>query len=282
VTNIGLRSVVVGDVDATSSSSSPSIATYHFYATDAPMTPQTFGPHTFDAAVDAKPLHDDMPIVVISHGMQGTPWGYRGLSMHLARAGFLVVLVEHPGDSRRDGRLAGTAEILAHRPRHIRAVLDALQAERAAIIGHSMGGYTALAVIGGKPMALPNQTSDGVARPVDVEHDPRVKCAVLLAPAIPWFVAPGALDDVRVPVMVRVGEQDTDAPPFFIEPIVKRVKQLDYAVVPGAGHFAFFYPVPPPLQRLPPGQDPTGFDRAAYQPRLYAQVEAFLTAHLTS
>jgi pimeloyl-ACP methyl ester carboxylesterase len=200
--------------------------------------------------------------------------------MHLARAGFLVVLVEHPGDSRRDGRLAGTAEILAHRPRHIRAVLDALQAERAAIIGHSMGGYTALAVIGGKPMALPNQTSDGVARPVDVEHDPRVKCAVLLAPAIPWFVAPGALDDVRVPVMVRVGEQDTDAPPFFIEPIVKRVKQLDYAVVPGAGHFAYFYPVPPPLMRLPPGHDPPGFDRAGYQPHLYRDVESFLAQHL--
>ena len=273
--NIGLRSIVVGD-----------IATYHLYATDAPMTSQTFGPHMFDAAVDAKPLRDDMPVVIVSHGMQGTPWGYRGLSMHLARAGFLVVLVEHPGDSRRDGRLAGTAEILALRPRHIRAVLDSLAAdhgvqhgvERAAIIGHSMGGYTALAVAGGKPMALPNQTPDGIAKPVDVARDARVKCAVLLAPAIPWFMAPGALANVDVPVMVRVGEHDHDAPPFFVEPIVKGVKQLDYAVVPGAGHFAFFYPVPPALQRLPPGQDPAGFDRAAYQPQLYHEVEAFVRA----
>lgn len=31
---------------------------------------------------------------------------------------------------------------LANRPRHVRLVLDALQADRAAIIGHSMGGYT--------------------------------------------------------------------------------------------------------------------------------------------
>jgi pimeloyl-ACP methyl ester carboxylesterase len=265
--NIGLRSVAVDD-----------IATYHLYATDAPMTAQTFGPHTFDAAVDAKPLHRDMPVVVVSHGMQGTPWGYRGLSMHLARAGFLVVLVEHPGDSRRDGRLAGTAEILALRPRHIRAVLDSLGVESAAIIGHSMGGYTALAAVGGKPMALPNQTPDGIAKPVDVQADPRVKCAVVLGPAIPWFMAPGALASVDVPVMVRVGEHDTDAPPFFVEPIVRGVKQLDYAVVPGAGHFAFFYPIPPALQRLPPGQDPPGFDRAAYQPQLYAEVEAFVRA----
>ncbi len=267
MTNIGLRSIAVGD-----------IATYHLYATDAPTSPQTFGPHTFDAAADAAPLHDDMPVVVISHGMQGTPWGYRGLSMHLARAGFLVALVEHPGDSRRDGSLAGTAAILANRPRHIRAVLDSLGVERAAIIGHSMGGYTALAIAGGKPMALPNQTPDGVARPVEVEHDERVKCAVLLAPAIPWFMAPGALANVDVPVMVRVAEHDTDAPPFFVEPIVTRLSHVDYAVVPGAGHFAFFYPVPPPLQRLPPGQDPPGFDRAAYQPQLYREVEAFVRA----
>lgn len=265
--NIGLRSLTVGDIPV-----------YQLYATDAPMTPQTFGPHTFDAAVDAAPLHADMPVVVISHGMQGTPWGYRGLSMHLARAGFLVALVEHPGDSRRDGRLAGTAEILAHRPRHIRLVLDALGVDRAAIIGHSMGGYTALAIAGGKPMALPNQTPDGVAHPVEVEHDARIRCAVLLAPALPWFIAPDSLAAVDIPVMVRVGELDTDAPPFFVEPIVKRIKQVDYAVVPGAGHFAFFYPVPPALQRLPPGQDPAGFDRAAYQPQLYAEVEAFVRA----
>jgi predicted dienelactone hydrolase len=269
MTNIGLRSLTVGDIPV-----------YQLYATDAPMTSQTFGPHSFDAAVDATPRHADMPVVVISHGMQGTPWGYRGLSMHLARAGFLVVLVEHPGDSRRDGSLAGSAAILAHRPRHIRVVLDSLGVERAAIIGHSMGGYTALAVAGGKPMALPNQTPDGIAHSVDVERDPRVKCAVLLAPALPWFIAPDSLVAVDVPVMVRVGERDTDAPPFFIEPIVKRVRQLDYAVVPGAGHFAYFYPVPPPLMRLPPGHDPPGFDRAGYQPHLYRDVESFLAQHL--
>ena len=79
-----------------------------------------------------------------------------------------------------------------------------------------------------------------------------------------------------IPVMVRVAEHDTDAPPYFVQPIVKNLAQLDYAVVPGGGHFAFFYPLPPALQRLPPGQDPPGFDRAAYQPTLYREVTSFL------
>lgn len=265
MSHLGLRSLVVADIPL-----------YVVYATDEPATPHSFGPHTFDVADDAKPLHDDMPLVIISHGMQGTPWGYRGLTAHLAHAGFQVALIEHPGDSRRDGSFAGTAQNLVNRPRHVRRVLDALDAKRAAVIGHSMGGYTALAIAGGRPMALPNQTPDGVAHPVDVERDPRVDRAVLLAPAIPWLMAPGALDDVRIPVMVRVGEHDNETPPFFVQSIVKGLARIDYATVPGAGHFAFFYPVPPALQRLGPGQDPPGFDRAAYQPQLYAEIEAFL------
>jgi hypothetical protein len=34
--------------------------------------------------------------------------------------------------------------------------------------------------------------------------------------------------------------------------------------------------VPDAIRALPPGQDPPGFDRAAYQPQLNAEVVAFL------
>jgi hypothetical protein len=52
--------------------------------------------------------------------------------------------------------------------------------------------------------------------------------------------------------------------------------------VPDAGHFAFWGPVPPLLASpsFLPGQDPPGFDRAAYQPVLARTVTAFLRAHL--
>jgi len=260
-----------------------------FYATEAAPTTHTFGPYTLDFAVEAPISGHELPLVVISHGMTGTPWGYHGLTTALAESGFAVLLLEHPGDSRRDPSKAGTAEILATRPRDIRIALDAAFADphigahlrpgSAAIIGHSMGGYTALAVAGGKPLALPEQMPDGVASPVVVERDPRITRAVLLAPAIPWLMGPGALAEVTIPLMVRVGEKDTETPPFFIERVLKSLPlraPLDFAVVPDAGHFAFFYPVPPALAQLPPGQDPPGFDRAAYQPQLHAEVIAFL------
>jgi len=40
-------------------------------------------------------------------------------------------------------------------------------------------------------------------------------------------------------------------------------------VVQGAGHFSL-------LSVFPPSQDPPGFDRASYQPRLFADVTDFL------
>jgi predicted dienelactone hydrolase len=260
-----------------------------FYATEAQPTQHAFGPYTFEFAVDAAISGHDLPLVVISHGQGGTPWGYRGLTSHLALAGFAVLLVEHAGDSRRDPSRSGTADMLALRPQQIRAALDAafsdadigahLRPDSAAIIGHSMGGYTALAIAGGKPLALPNQTPDGIARPVDVERDPRITRAILLAPALPWLMAPGALANVTIPILVRLGGQDPDTPPFFVQQVLRSLPEraeVDIAVVPGAGHFAFFYPVPDAIRALPPGQDPPGFDRAAYQPQLNAEVVAFL------
>ena len=50
------------------------------------------------------------------------------------------------------------------------------------------------------------------------------------------------------------------------------------AEVPGAAHFSFQTPYPPALAAIPPAQDPPGFDRAAYQPILHADITAFLRA----
>ena len=265
------------------------------YPTHAPARTETFGPYALDLALDAPVAGERLPLVAISHGTGGSPWGYRGLAAHLARAGFAVALVEHPGNSRADNSLEGTPANLANRPRHVRLALDAALADAAvgphlvpggaAVIGHSLGGYTALAVAGGRPMALPDQTPDGVAHPVPVEPDPRVRALVLLAPALPWFMGPGALAEVRAPLLVRTGERDELTPPSFVEHILRGLPagaRLDYQVVPGAGHFAFWGPVPPALSNpaFLPSRDPPGFDRAAYQPRLCADVLAFLRATL--
>ena len=220
-------------------------------------------------------------LVVFSHGTGSTPRAMRGLAEHLVSRGWIAAMIEHPGNNRNDDRLANTIEILEQRPRDVKRAIDAAAsafdiAPGAAVIGHSLGGYTALAVAGGVPWSLPNQ---GTPRALDVVHDPRVRAVVLLAPAIPWFMPAGSLATVHAKVMVRAGERDEMAPPAFIETVLRDLPK-DYAVVPSGGHFAFFWPVPPHLVKLPPGQDPPGFDRAAYQPQLCAEVTAFLEAEI--
>lgn len=220
------------------------------------------------------------PQVVFSHGTGSNVLLMRGLADAIATAGYSVALVEHPGNKKGDDTLAHTAVNLVNRPRHLRLVLDALDAKRCVVIGHSLGGYTALAIAGGEPMALPDQMPDGKAAPLLVEHDARVAGCILLTPAIPWFMAPGALADVSVPVLALVGEKDDAAPPFFTQKILGGIPHADLRVIPGAGHFPFFWPLPQALvaAKLPPAMDPPGFDRAAYQPTLHADVLAFLGA----
>jgi predicted dienelactone hydrolase len=249
------------------------------------------GPYAITFARDAEPLGERLPVVAISHGTGGSPWVYRDLASHLARDGFAVVLLEHPGNNRNDDRLAGTLTNLDSRPRHLRMAIDAafadgllgahLSQNGAAVIGHSLGGYTALALAGGHPTSYAHESPDGQQRGIAVERDPRVRALVLLAPATGWFMLDGALSDVDVPILMRTGDKDEHTPPFHAEIVLRGVRdpaRVDHAVVPNAGHFAYLTPFPPEMAKpgFPPAQDPEGFDRAAYLPRLYDEVSAFL------
>ncbi len=289
--NVGYRALAVMD-----EVQGAQVPVHLLYPTEAPARTEAFGPYQLALAREAPVVGERLPLVVVSHGTGSTPWVQRVLAAQLARAGMAVVLLEHPGNSRSDDALAGTPANLANRPRHVRLALDAafadaevgarLVPDAAAVVGHSLGGYTALAVAGGRPMALPDQAPDGIARPVPVVADPRVRAVVLLAPALPWFMAPGALADVRVPLFVRTGERDEHAPPGYVEQILRGLPpdaRLDYQIVPGAGHFGFMAPFPPALARpgFAPAQDPPGFDRAGYQQQLGAEVRGFVRTALT-
>ena len=263
------------------------------YPTTAVPETVAFGPYALEVALDAPVLADrgPLPMVAFSHGNGATSLTMRELAMSVARAGFAVALVDHPGNMRGDNALADSPANLANRPRHIRLALDALLADsqlgphlapdRAAVVGLSFGGYTALATAGGQPMALPSQTPDGIAHAVAIEADPRVDTIVLLVPALPWFMATGALAGVRARIFVRTAELDPLAPPPFVEQILRGLPSdtlVDSQVVPRAGHFSFLSPFPPALASpsFAPSIDPPGFDRVAYQPQLARDVIAFL------
>jgi predicted dienelactone hydrolase len=240
------------------------------------------------------------------------PLLHRGLAIHLARHGFVVAAPEHPGDSRTDNRLAGTEANLRHRPRHVTAVIDwmlreeflgpSLLPDTAAVVGHSLGGYTALAIAGGRPAAFPWEADNGESSPIDVTPDPRVRALVLLAPAAAWFLANGALEGVSVPILMMTGEKDDleiagnkmlpDGRVVFIpwghsEVIKRRISTpglIEHRIIPNAGHYSFMSPYPVAMRTptIPPSQDPIGFDRVSFYEQLCADVLAFLRKNLTT
>ncbi len=279
---VGCRALSVPDA-----ASGAAIATWLLYPAAAAEAPVAFGAYELAVALDAAVTGADLPLVVISHGNASTPWVLRDLAAGLVRAGYAVALLAHPGDTKGDDALSGTAANLANRPRHVRLVVDAALAQlpvapgRIAALGHSIGGYTAIAVAGGHPLALPNQSPDGRAHPIDVTPDDRVRAIVLLAAATPWLMAPGALGDVEVPILMFTGGQDRIAPPAYAEIVLHGVpdyRRVDHRFIGNAGHFSFLSVFPPALARpdFPPAHDPAGFDRAAFQPELLARVLAFL------
>lgn len=258
------------------------------YPTHAPARVVSMGPYTLEVSLDA-PVHGGpSPLVVVSHGSGGTPLAYRTLASHLAQSGYLVAMPEHPGDNRQDQSLSETVENLETRPRHIRLTLDALcsdaelgphlQRDSVAIIGHSIGGYAALAVAGAQPWA-------GLGKRLPAARDPRVKALVLMSPATSWFVPNDALQDVTVPILLLVAEHDRITPRWqgqLVLDLVPDRAQVTCKVVENAGHFSFLSPFPPPMQRpgFLPAADPPGFDREAFHRRLERDVLGFLDASL--
>ena len=255
-----------------------------FYPTATPSAPTAFGPYTLDVSIDALVSSGCYRLVIISHGNGGTHIIYRTIGMHLAQQGYVVAMIEHPGNNRVNNSLEGSYENLVNRPRHVRLTIDALLANPAfagsllpgqvAIIGHSLGGYTALALAGGKP-----RFKDG--REIEVNADSRVQALVLLTPATPWYQHEGGLHDVELPILMLTAEHDPYTPEWHAEVVLNGVpdrSQVRYRMVENAGHFSFLSPYPPKLRSMGflPTTDPEGFDREAFHEVLPEEIREFL------
>ena len=263
-----------------------------FYPASTPSKPEKLGPYTLDISLNAAPQDGVFPLVILSHGSGGSPLVYRTLAQHLASSGFIVGLPEHPFNNRSNNRLMGTLENLTNRPGHIRTAVDwffsgcaftrFLKPDAVALIGHSLGGYTALAAAGGVATSFPNESPDGQTGQIKVIPDSRVKALVLLAPAAVWFMAEGALKGVTVPILLLTGEKDAHTPAYHAQIILDGVldkTKIQHRIIPNAGHFSFLSPFPETMVNagFPPSQDPAGFDREHFQHILNAEVQTFLS-----
>ncbi|PYN96449.1 MAG: dienelactone hydrolase, partial [Candidatus Rokuibacteriota bacterium] len=130
------------------------IQTVVWYPTTAPASLIKLGPFDLDVAINSEPEAGAHPFIVISHGTGGSNLGHHDTAIYLARHGFVVATPMHPGDNFQDTSAYGTDAQLFGRPRHVKAVLDAVVAHpvfgrvvdtaRIGIVGMSAGGYTAL------------------------------------------------------------------------------------------------------------------------------------------
>jgi len=236
-----------------------------------------------DAVMTASP--SKMPLILLSHGTGGSAAGLGWLGEALAANGYIVAAVNHHGNTGAEPNpmLQGTV-VWWDRPQDLSVVIDRLLADsrfgpridasRIGVAGFSIGGYTALAVVGTRlslaqwqkfcgdtPIAckLPPEVSDKF-KPVDVERmvtqdhrvlvalshmgdsyaDPRIKAAFVMAPVVKAAMTEDSLKAIKVPVHIVVGDKDDQATPAYnAAPIAALIPGAELQILPNVTHYTF-------------------------------------------
>lgn len=195
------------------------------------------------------------PLVVLSHGFGADRRFLSYLAEHLASHGLTVVALEHPGSnvawltsgmnqSAKENNLLPATEFV-DRPRDVSFVLDRLSqlnrfsaqlrgkfnTAEVTLIGHSLGGYTALALAGAKlnlkhlrafcddpnPVVfspadlLQCNAADLPDTPLDLQ-DKRIKQAIILNPVIGRLFDETGLAQVQIPTLMLASTDDAITP----------------------------------------------------------------------
>jgi predicted dienelactone hydrolase len=112
------------------------------------------------AAADASIASGKFPTLLLSHGNGGTArvMGWFGIAM--ARAGYLVIAVDHPGNNGMDPMTVAGSTLIWERAEDLKAALKAVLADstlaphvdtaRLGVAGFSAGGFAALAAAGAR------------------------------------------------------------------------------------------------------------------------------------
>jgi predicted dienelactone hydrolase len=210
------------------------------------------------------PPAEGYPIIVFSHGFTLCEANSKFLTEGLAQAGYFVLAPHHQDGScggKHGGKLIGKLAKLSKGPEEpfrnadgwndatytdrrddLEAVLDAvlknksfqgvpIDASRVGLAGHSLGGYTALALAGAWPSW----------------KDPRIKAVLAMSPFCTPFFKKGDLGHLDVPVMYQGGTGDFAVTPTVARPgggydLTSPPKYfVEFAM---AGHLAFTDAIP--------------------------------------
>ncbi|MEO8057900.1 MAG: dienelactone hydrolase [Burkholderiales bacterium] len=283
-----------------------------WYPTEAVAQQVDLGPFTLNIARGGAVAGQGLPLIVMSHGNGGSSLSHHDTAVALAQAGFVVAAVAHTGDNHADHSRETS---MMDRPHHISRVIDhmlnkwpgrdRIDATRIGVFGHSSGGFTALAVVGGAAdlgrIAPHCQQHPGdfacqlIARQptaaaamgtamAEAGRDTRVRAAVVVAPALGFTFTQASLAAVSVPIQLWRAEDDVVLPhPWYAEAVRAALpKPLDYREVPKAGHFDFLAPCTPRFAAMAPPlcSSQPGFDRVAFHREFNAAVVGFFRVAL--
>ena len=284
-----------------------------YYPTMAAPRAIAMGPFALDVATGGKPVDKVKALILLSHGISGTELGHSALAQALARNGYLVAALRHPGDNYQDRSLLekGPERYFDERPRQASRVIDAIlanpawkdriatdsQGPRVGALGHSAGGYTVLALAGAKPdlsrmrkhcqaeasedpiFCSLGRSGDAPPPPAATTSlkDERVRAIVALAPTGVLLTAE-SLAAVRPATMIYEAELDRFlVPRFHAEWVASNLPAPNLHRVPNAWHFAF---MDTPSMYIPSldgdvAANPPGFDRTAFLKQLAVEITAF-------
>lgn len=165
------------------------ITVWYPAAADAVESPLVIGPPgrpLFDVgavAPNAAFAEDSLqrPVILLSHGFGGTAGIMGWFGIALARSGYIVIAVDHPGNNGVDEMTVAGARLWWDRAEDLRSALEAIGRDpavgphlnlgRVGVAGFSAGGFTALVAAGAKvdPPRLgrfcSDHPDDGICRP---------------------------------------------------------------------------------------------------------------------
>jgi predicted dienelactone hydrolase len=186
----------------------------------------------------------EAPVLIFSHGFGGCATQSLFLTEELAREGYVVIAINHD-DANCDGNGETLDPNIFHpeewnedsfvdRRDDILFILDNLReveeklnvrldSDRVGIVGHSLGGYTALGMAGGW----------------DSWKDDRIKAVLALSPYVQPFLHNSDLGKIDIPVMLQGGTLDYAITPKLDESYGELNDPRFFLVLKRVGHFGW-------------------------------------------
>lgn len=276
-----------------------------------------------DVITDALPEAGEHPLVLLSHGYRGNWRNLSWLAAALVAQGYIVAAPDHPGTTTLNTNPVEAARLWL-RPHDLSRVLDYLLADpslagkiddkRIAATGHSLGGWTVMALAGArfspaqfrrmckKPSSvtvcalqkeLGLNTRDAGRHFAAAQSDRRIKSVIALDAGLVRGFTEVSLSHIKIPVLLlAAGNNIADLPAHdesgylaaFLPP-----SRVRFTVIPDASHFSFMQLCKPNAAKLieedAPGEgiicrDAMQRSRAALHQEIQRQIIDFLAVSL--